>query len=124
MIDWLHKQLNEDAVGRPLSKPFSSIDFNKYSSIAKADVENVKPLDHGRFASVESAGAFERASPVPQIPLGVSRAQSAYSSHTLPSRTKSPTNASYQHFNVSTGAKYSLPSGIPKIPKSNYFGTN
>ena len=140
VIDWLHKQLNEDALTRPsVTKPFSSIDFNKYSipetsnrpesfNISK---ENSRPptneYSRARFTSIESAGGFERASPIPpqSVPLGVSRAPSAFSSHNAPARNKSPKNAAYHHFNVHSPEEARpvfTKSGIPTSnPKSNYF---
>lgn len=133
VIDWLHKQLNEDALQRPSKLPFSPIDFNKYSGSenktpvdSKYSTDLMKKLGDSRirYTSVESAGAFERASPVPQIPLGISRGPSVFSSHTDPARTKSPINAAYHHFNTGSVNNRSFKpsaSTIPHAPKSNYF---
>jgi hypothetical protein len=119
-------------------QPFAPIDFNKYASgdalksIDKFGSENVKPdfskyasESRGQYTPVETAGAFERASPVPQLPLGYSRTQSSFSNHGM--LNKSPTNSSYQQFNVSQSRsqrsiKQDIPTSIPKpAPKSNYF---
>lgn len=142
MIDWLHKQLNEDALNRPKTQGFSNIDFSKYSAPdnakrpdSKFSNENIKPVEYARarFTSIESAGAFERASPLPpSLPLGVSRAPSTFSSHNAPARTKSPSSTIYQPFNVNntSGNTTRTMFGKPNLttasvakppPKSNYF---
>lgn len=143
VIDWLHKQLNEDALTRPKTQGFSNIDFSKYSTASDAasrrpdskySNENAKPVEYARarFTSIESAGAFERASPLPpSLPLGVSRAPSTFSSHNVPGRSKSPSSTVYQPFSVNTSGNaartmFGKPgvsnASLPKPPpKSNYF---
>ncbi|KAJ3369930.1 Spindle assembly abnormal protein 6 [Kappamyces sp. JEL0680] len=141
VIDWLHKQLNEDALHRPVStkQPFAPVDFNRYigsENVKRTDKfnslsENVKPefnSSRTRFTSIESAGAFERASPIPAAALGFSRGPSAFSTH-IPMRNKSPTNAvALQHFNVNpakpafSNSTNVSNAGVAKTaPKSNYF---